>query len=148
MTIQSQNGSAITDLSPPLFAAWVIALGASMTVLFIGEVLGQTPCILCWFQRTFMFPLVVILGIAVWRSDTEVWRYGVPLAAIGGAIAGYHTLLYVGVIPEAIRPCTEAGPSCTDQAMVILGLPIPFLSLMTFSTILVLLMKLRHRNPV
>ena len=148
MTKPLQNGSVKIELSPPLFAAWVIALGASLAVLFIGEVLGQTPCILCWFQRVFMFPLAVILGIAVWRSDTEVWRYGVPLAVIGGGIAGYHTLLYVGVIPEAIRPCTAAGPSCTDQAMVILGLPIPFLALLSFSTILALLMKLRPRSPV
>lgn len=148
MKVQSKDGSVQTDHAPKLFAAWVIALCASLAVLFIGEVLGQTPCILCWFQRAFMFPLSVILGIAVWRADTEVWRYGASLAAIGGAIAGYHSLLYVGVIPEAIQPCTAAGPSCTDQAMVILGLPIPFLSVLTFGTILILLMKLRARSLV
>ena len=27
--------------------AWIIALIASLAVLFIGEVLGQTPCVLC-----------------------------------------------------------------------------------------------------
>ena len=43
--------------------AWIIALVASLAVLFIGEVLGQTPCVLCWFQRAFMFPLAIILSL-------------------------------------------------------------------------------------
>ena len=33
-----------------LFAAWAVALIATLSVLFTGEVLGQTPCILCWYQ--------------------------------------------------------------------------------------------------
>lgn len=44
--------------------AWIVALVASLAVLFIGEVMGQTPCVLCWFQRAFMFPLAIILASA------------------------------------------------------------------------------------
>lgn len=127
-----------------LFAAWFLALAASLSVLFIGEVLGQTPCHLCWLQRAFMFPLAVILGIAAWRSDLSIWRYAVPLAVIGGAIALYHWLLYAGVLPEPITPCTASGPSCTDDAMLILGLPIPALSFLTFGVISALLLQLRR----
>ena len=127
-----------------LFAAWFLALAASLSVLFIGEVLGQTPCHLCWLQRAFMFPLAVILGIAAWRSDLSIWRYAVPLAVIGGAIALYHWLLYAGVLPEPITPCTASGPSCTDDAMLILGLPIPALSFLTFGVISALLLRFRR----
>lgn len=127
-----------------VFAAWFIALAASLAILFIGEVLGQTPCHLCWFQRAFMFPLAVILGVAAWQSDLFIWRYALPLAAIGGAIALYHWLLYAGIVPEPITPCTESGPSCTDDAMLILGLPIPALSFITFGVISALLLQLRR----
>lgn len=127
-----------------LFAAWVIALSATLAVLFIGEVLGQAPCNLCWFQRTFMFPLAVILSIAVWKVDLFIWRYAAPLAILGGAVALYHSLLYAGIVPAPIVPCTASGPSCTDDAMLILGLPIPFLSLLMFSAILALLFQLRR----
>jgi disulfide bond formation protein DsbB len=127
-----------------LFAAWFLALAASLSVLFIGEVLGQTPCHLCWLQRAFMFPLAVILGIAAWRSDLSIWRYALPLAVIGGAMALYHWLLYAGVLPEPITPCTAFGPSCTDDAMLILGLPIPALSFLTFGVITALLLQLRR----
>jgi disulfide bond formation protein DsbB len=127
-----------------LFAAWVIALSATLAVLFIGEVLGQAPCNLCWFQRTFMFPLAVILSIAVWKVDLFIWRYAAPLAILGGAVALYHSLLYAGIVPAPIVPCTASGPSCTDDAMLIFGLPIPFLSLLMFSAILALLFQLRR----
>ncbi len=130
-------------LNLPLFGAWILSLTATGGALFIGEVLGQTPCDLCWFQRAFMFPLAVILGIAVLKNDWGAWRYGVPLAFIGATIAAYHSLLYSGAIAEPIRACTETGPSCTDAAMAILGFPIPYLSLASFVAIIGLLMLSR-----
>lgn len=133
--------------SAPLFAAWAVALASSLAVLFIGEVLGQAPCTLCWFQRAFMFPLAVILGVAFLVGDDGVWRYGLPLAGIGTAIAAWHTLLYAGVIPEAVQPCAASGPSCTGEAMLVLGLPIPFLAALAFGTIFALLLQLRRRSP-
>ena len=66
---------------PLLFAAWVVALVSTLGALFIGEVMGQAPCVLCWFQRAFMFPLAVILAVACYRSDAGIWRYALPVAA-------------------------------------------------------------------
>lgn len=126
-----------------LFGAWAIALWATLAVLYIEEVLGQTPCNLCWFQRVFMFPLPLVLGIALWRSDWNIWYYCVPLAASGLAIALYHYLLYVGIVPSPIIPCSLSGPSCTDEQMLIVGIPIPGLSVGTFTLIIILLLALR-----
>ncbi|MEQ9213439.1 MAG: disulfide bond formation protein B [Marinovum algicola] len=115
-----------------LALAWTVALAASLAVLFIGEVLGQAPCDLCWFQRAFMFPLAIILGLGVWWQDRTVGRYGIALALAGAAVALWHFGLYVGFIPEQIRPCTATGPSCTDDNQRVLGVPIPLLSLLAF----------------
>ena len=123
-----------------LFAAWAVALIATLSVLFIGEVLGQTPCILCWYQRAFMFPLAVILGIAAWRADFTIRIYAIPLAIIGAGIALWHLGLFMGLIPEAIQPCTADGPSCTDENQLFLGMPIPLLSFAAFSAIIILLL--------
>jgi disulfide bond formation protein DsbB len=131
----------------PLFAAWLIALLASLAVLFVGEVMGQTPCNLCWFQRAFMFPLAIVLGVASLRADSAVWRYALPLAIGGMLVAGVHSLLYAGVIPERITPCSQ-GVSCTSADMTILGgLPLPLLALAAFGAIAVLLLLARSRNP-
>ncbi len=126
-----------------LYLAWMLALFASLLVLFIGEVLQQAPCVLCWYQRAFMFPLAVVLGIAAWRSDFGIRPYAITLGVIGGLIAMWHLGLYAGLISEAIQPCTASGPSCTDENQLFLGLPIPLLSLAAFATITGLLTAAR-----
>lgn len=47
-------------------SAWVVAPVATHYMLFIGEVLGQMPCLLFWYQRAFVFPLPVVLGLGLW----------------------------------------------------------------------------------
>lgn len=130
-----------------LLAAWLIALGSSLAVLFIGEVLGQAPCDLCWFQRAFMFPLAVILGLGLWWQDRSVARYGIALALAGGGIALWHLGLYVGLVPEEVRPCTADGPSCTGADQVVLGIPIPLLSLVAFTLVAALSAVARSESP-
>ncbi len=118
--------------------AWAIALVASLSVLFIGEILGQTPCVLCWFQRAFMFPLAIVLGLGLWWQDQNVGRYGIALALGGAAVALWHMGLYAGLIPEKIQPCSASGPSCTDANQTVLGIPIPLMALVSFALIGVL----------
>ncbi len=50
------NQSELSRDDLPLLAAFLIALAATLGALFIGEVLGQMPCTLCWYQRIAMFP--------------------------------------------------------------------------------------------
>jgi len=129
----------------PLFLAWMIALGASLGALFIGEVMGQTPCLLCWYQRAFMFPLALVLGFAALRADRDVWIYAVPLSGVGLVIALYHVLLYYGLIPQAVVPCGQ-GPSCTDAKMTVFdSLPLPVLSAVAFAAISILLLAARRK---
>lgn len=128
-----------------MFAAWLIALLASLAVLFVGEVMGQAPCNLCWFQRAFMFPLAIVLGVASLRADATVWPYALPLAVGGGLVAGFHSLLYLGLIPERITPCSR-GESCTSADIIILGGPLPLLALAAFVAIAVLLLITRSRT--
>lgn len=141
------------DAAPPtelvwklLFGAWLISLVSTLSVLFVGEIMGQVPCVLCWYQRAFMFPLAVLLAVACYRSDGAVWRYAVPLAAIGGAIAIWHTLVFSGLAPSGLEPC-GAGPSCSSANMTILGgLPLPLLSVGAFGAIAVLLLIVRKKT--
>lgn len=130
MQDRSENG---------LLLAWLVALGSSLVVIFIGEVMGQAPCFLCWLQRAFMFPLAVLLGLGVWWRDVGIARYGSALALFGGAIALWHLGVFYEIIPEAVQPCTVNGPSCAGSEMMVLGVPIPLLAALAFGAIAVLL---------
>ena len=122
-----------------LVLAWLFATAATASALFIGEVMGMTPCVLCWYQRIFMFPLVIVLGIACYSDDRRGAIYGLPLAFCGALLAGYHSLLIAGLVSKAWIPC-GSGVSCTEQKLEIFnGLQIPWLSLTAFLIITSLL---------
>ncbi|RZL07470.1 MAG: disulfide bond formation protein B [Rubrivivax sp.] len=124
---------------PWMLAAWVVALVATLGALFIGEVMGMTPCLLCWYQRIFMFPLALILGMAAFAEDRRGAVYALPLALGGAGMAGYHSALIAGWVPQWWVPC-GAGPSCSEQRLEILsGIQIPWLSLAAFIAIAILL---------
>jgi disulfide bond formation protein DsbB len=123
-----------------LLAAWGVALVSTLGALFIGEVMGMTPCLLCWYQRIFMFPLALILGMAAFAEDRRGAVYALPLALGGAAVAAYHSALIAGWVPTWWVPC-GAGPSCSEQSLEILGgIQIPWLSLAAFAAIAILLL--------
>lgn len=119
-----------------VFSGWLIAAVSALGALFLGEVLGFAPCVLCWYQRIFMFPLVFVLAVGLFPFDPRVVRYGLPLAIGGWLVALIHMLLIAGIIPESVTPCTQGVP-CSQVEAVWLGfVTIPLLSLVSFSVII------------
>lgn len=128
-----------------LMLGWAIALVSFLGAMFFSEVMKLEPCVLCWYQRIAMFPLVAILGIGAFTQDKHCVRYALPLAAAGWLLAGYHLLLYKGYIPKALQPCGK-GASCADVELELAGfITIPLLSVAAFSLILLLLVA-AHRK--
>jgi disulfide bond formation protein DsbB len=92
-----------------LLLSFIVALAATLGSLFYSEILKYNPCKLCWFQRVFMYPLPIILGIAKIKKDIKVKRYVIPLTIIGAIIAVYHYIIQrldsAGCSPDAVIPC-------------------------------------------
>lgn len=130
---------------PPLFAVWLVSLVATLGSLFFSEVMRLPPCVLCWYQRIFMYPLVLVATVGLLWRDPGALRYAWPLAAGGLAVAVYHNLLYYHLIPESITPCTT-GVSCTSRQIEWLGfITIPLLSLAAFTLIAAALFMCQQR---
>jgi disulfide bond formation protein DsbB len=129
-----------------IFVVWLVAAIATLGALFLGEVMHLPPCVLCWYQRLFMFPLVLILPIGLFPYDRQVIRYALSLAVPGWLFAVFHQLLVAGVVPESIKPCMQGVP-CTEKVIEWFGfLTIPLLSLAAFSTIIALLLFTHFRG--
>lgn len=124
-----------------LLLAWLAALASTLGSLFFSGVMELEPCLLCWYQRIAMFPLVVVLGIGVYRRDLSSATYAAPLAVMGWLTATYHWLLYSGFVPKGLQPCGK-GRSCAEIDLHIAGfLTIPLMSLLAFTVIIILLMS-------
>jgi disulfide bond formation protein DsbB len=130
-------GSAISDAG--VWLAFLVAAGATLGSLYFSEIADFVPCRLCWFQRIAMYPLAVVLLVGAIRKDRAVRWYAGPLAIIGAAIAGWHTLI-------EWRPqldngeCELTGPSCTYVWFREFGfISLATMALTGFLTILILL---------
>ncbi len=118
-----------------LYTAWTIALVSAVGSLFFSEVMQFAPCVLCWYQRIAMYPLVLIIAVGILLQDRRMKMYALPFSVLGLAISIYHNLLYYGVIPTAITPCTEGVP-CNAVQLELLGfITIPLMGLAAFLAI-------------
>jgi len=130
-----------------LFMGWLLVSVSTTTSLFFSSVLEYEPCVLCWYQRICLFPMVFILAAGLFPTfDKSVIKYALPLSIAGGLTAFYHTLLYAGIIPESIQPCSK-GVSCTEKYIELFGfISIPMLSFLAFSTLVALLFFLKRSS--
>jgi disulfide bond formation protein DsbB len=115
--------------------AWAQSFIATMGSLYFSEVMHFPPCVLCWYQRILMYPLVAIIAVGIFTKDRKLPLYVLPLTILGWIIALYHNLLYYHILSESLAPCV-AGVSCTTRFFSWFGfITIPLLSLIAFTVI-------------
>jgi len=138
-----------TPMSPGwllIFGAWLVATIATLAALFLGEVMGYTPCVLCWYQRICMFPLVLILAAGLFPFDPRVVRFALPLALSGWLLAMFHWGVASGLIPESATPCSQGVPCSVEQVVWFGFLTLPMLSVLAFSVIITLLLMTHFKE--
>ena len=94
-----------------LILGFLVALAAVSGSLFYSEIVGFTPCVLCWWQRIFIYPQLVLFAIALWKRDRGIFKYSSTLAALAGVVALYHSYVYLG--GTSLLPCTALGGACS-----------------------------------
>ena len=134
-----------TLLGGELWAAWAIALVATLGSLYFSEIAHFEPCRLCWFQRIAMYPLaVLLLGIAIKRDIRNGFAYAIAFPVVGAGISIYHE--YIVYNPSAESASCRRGVSCTVRWIEKFGyVQIPTLALTAFLAIIVLLLAARSR---
>jgi disulfide bond formation protein DsbB len=132
------------------YLSWLISTTSTIGSLYFSNVMMLPPCLLCWWQRICMYPLVVLFSIAYIRKDQNSIFYTAPLIAIGLVISIYHNFLYYGLIEKSIVPCTS-DVSCTSITIEWAGfITIPLLAWFAFTLLFILsicsLLNLRNSN--
>jgi hypothetical protein len=121
----------------PLVLVWLVATTATAGSLYYSEVVGFEPCLLCWWQRIAMYPLVITGGIAALRADPAGPRYVVPPAIAGFGISAYH--YWIQVFPDAGGGVCGLGVPCTLRYVEQFGfVSIPFMAGAGFLAIIAL----------
>ena len=126
-----------------VFLSFIIASIATMGSLFFSEIMQFIPCSMCWYQRIFMYPLVLIFLINMLYPDDKIVKYAMPIVLIGWFFSIYHNLLMFDIIPESIVPCVQGVPCSTEYINWFGFITIPFLSFLAYSTILIFLLIIK-----
>jgi len=116
--------------------AAMVAVGATAGSLYFSEVANFPPCEFCWYQRIAMYPLAVILPVAVVRRDMSPLPYVRIIASIGLLISIYHIQLQW--FPEQSSACEITNP-CTGRWVEAFGwMTIPQMAAISFALIIAL----------
>ncbi|MFF2089137.1 disulfide oxidoreductase [Paenibacillus sp. NPDC058174] len=128
-----------------LYFAWLVSLVATGGSLYFSEIEGFIPCDLCWYQRIFMYPQAIILGIAAYRGDRRIVWYTLPLSLIGGLISLYHNIeIWFPKLGE-VAPCRSGIPCNQDYLNWFGFITIPLMALAAFILITIFLLLARER---
>ena len=126
----------------PIAWAWFVALMATSGSLYFSDVVGFIPCLLCWYQRIAMYPIVFVLGIGLLQRDPTVWRFALPLPLVGLMISLYHVALQYRPSLEIVACGT--GVPCSARYVAAFGfVSIPVMAAAAFLLIAVLLFTVR-----
>ena len=120
--------SVIASLKPILIpAAGIVSLVATLGSLYLSEIAGFEPCVLCWYQRIAMYPLPLILGIATFRKDIGVRFSAIPIAVVGLGIAVYHYVIQA--VPGLESGSCAVGVPCSSRYIELFEfVSIPFMA--------------------
>jgi len=127
--------------------SFIVALTATSGSLYFSEIAGFTPCILCWYQRIFMYPLVLVLGVGLFTKSKDVWKYVLPLSLVGLSVAFYHYNLQIN--PSLLAPCTTIGfsASCSERFVTEFGyITIPWMAFSAFALVTIAMLLLKSRK--
>lgn len=112
--------------------------GDPVNNLWLGELFNPhnalPPCDLCWWARIFLYPIVPISAIALWRSDLRAVWYILPLAGAGTLLTLYHYLIQKTPLP-ALTNCSSAIPCSSIQVQYFGFITIPLLGFVAFASI-------------
>lgn len=142
------GGKKIADFvgDNAVLLAFVIAVCSVGGSLFYSEIAQFAPCLLCWWQRIFLYPQAILLFVALIARKEDVRKYCLSLSAIGIVISVYQTFLQLDLAGNDLIPCAATGVSCQHVYFLEYGyVTIPTMALTAFALI-ILFMLFKKRN--
>ncbi len=75
---------------------FLVAFGAFILSLFYSQVVGFPPCDLCWIQRIFLYPQLVLFSMELYKRDRSIVDFSIVFASIGSLVSIYHVYVENG----------------------------------------------------
>jgi disulfide bond formation protein DsbB len=131
-----------------LMLVFVLSLASVAGSLYLQYGASLPPCILCWWQRIFMYPIVLISGIAFFKGAkfSEVADYVLGLSVLGALVSLYQHLLQMMPTNPLLIPCDATG-DCAVRSVFEFGfVTLPWMAFTAFVAIALISFIGRRHN--
>jgi len=124
-----------------LILIFLVSGGSMLASLVYSEIIGYTPCLMCWYQRIAIYGIAIISFVALIKKHSkEVWSYISTLSVIGAVVAMVH--VFSRFTNSEIFDCSASGPSCLQELFTKFGyIDIPVMSLSALVFIILLIVN-------
>jgi disulfide bond formation protein DsbB len=126
----------------------IVFVGSVLASLIYSNYFGYEPCLLCWYQRIFIFGTAILLFTDDIRKSRLLQRQVLLMTAAGFLIALFHN--YITIFPQSGIDACGTGPSCLKLYVYQFGfVTIPLMSaiaLLAGILITVLVMRYPQRQ--
>ena len=111
----------------------IVSVGCLLGSLYMSDILKLKPCDLCWWQRVFMYPTVVLSAVALYRKNTiNLFTNVAGLSIIGLLFALFNVYVQFGPKETTALFCDLTNP-CSEIDVIALGfLTLPMMSAVAF----------------
>ncbi|TAJ15806.1 disulfide bond formation protein B [Patescibacteria group bacterium] len=123
----------------------VTTLGTILSLVY-SEYLGILPCGLCWLQRVFLYPQVVLFALASLKKDHYIADYAIVLSFLGGIVALYQHYLQMGGTDVIPCPATGAGDCAKRFLFEFDYMTFPLVAFSSFALIFIIMLFVREQS--
>ncbi|MSR73152.1 disulfide bond formation protein B [Candidatus Parcubacteria bacterium] len=130
-----------------LTLSFLLVLSGLVGSLLYSEFVGFEPCVLCWVARIFLYPQVVLLGLAFWRKDKNIIPYIYSLSILGAIVTLYHSFTQLG--GSSFTPCTAVGGACSKMYVLEFGyITIPMMAFTVFLMMILTFVAAKKQSKI
>lgn len=130
-----------------LVAIFILSTLAVLGTLYMQYGANLQPCLFCWYQRVFMYPIPIISLIAILKNQklSDVADYILALSFFGGAVALYQHLLQV--LPSgSLIPCDATDECAIRSVFEFHFITLPWMALTVFGALFLIALLGRKRR--
>jgi disulfide bond formation protein DsbB len=95
------------------YLGFLAAFGAVMLSLFYSEIIGYPACELCWIQRIFLYPQLILFGMELYKKERSIIDFSLVFAILGSITSIYH--VYVEAGGTKGLACATIDPASTTE---------------------------------
>lgn len=127
-------------------SGFLIAFFSMAISMFYSNIIGFPPCELCWLQRIFLYPQVILFGVDLYKRDRNIMDHSLALASVSSLISLFH--IYVENGGASTLSCATGGPnaiSCATRYVFEFGyITVPVMSLTASLFIILILINYKY----